>query len=567
MLPHGFTAEPTLAESVVLEALADIFVDRLCAAEAGQTAEIAVGRASPVLIHVDGPGRTTFLNEVESKLEVGCSDRRPQSDDQSPPWTVVRFDAWQHQRVPPPWWWLIRAIDTELRSRPHGWRARLSQRLVDWRWRARLLVKDVFLVLLAVVLAAVIAALAWMLSGKSALLDVVQWAAAVLAALTAVVGFAWSGAKALGRHLLVESPAGASAVLRLSDPMAELKRRYEFLVGSAGSSVAILIDNLDRCRADYVVELLEGVQTLLKQSRSDTKELGPMVVYVVAADGNWMCESYLHVYQEFQETAHEPGRPFGLAFLDKIFDLSVRIPSVPTSVSLSEDATRELTEYLDDPTAFPGTDEINRAGGELAIRAALYKVECGSTADPESQQQPVPCHGLRLCAVRRLAALENAPNSGACPDTDDALLELAKCLEPSPIVARHLHSAYRVERTVQLLGGHSVDCERQAISRLGLWTILKLRWPLLAEDLEQYPSHLTAIGQGPAPSEVDEQLAPVFRLPEVQRFAKLAEEFDLHAEELERFTRPIAPQLSGQGDREADEGTRTLDLLHGKQTL
>jgi KAP-like P-loop domain-containing protein len=508
----------------VVEAVADILSDRLRDA----AADDAVRRSNPVLIHVDGPGRTLFLNKVEANLELGHE------------WTVIRFDAWQHQRVPPPWWWLIRAIDSELRSYSLRWSQRFDQRIRDWRWRGRLLVKDLGIVLPAILVAGLIAVLAWMLSGKTAVVDIVQWAATALAAVTAVLGVAWSAANALRRHLLMESPAGATAVLKISDPMAELRRRYEFLIRSAGTPVAILIDNLDRCRAEYVVELLEGIQTLLKQSHANGNGQPPMVVYLVAADRDWLCDSYLDVYREFQETAREPGRPFGLAFIEKIFNLSLRIPKVPAAVSLSAETSHALQDYLAHPLRFPGCDGINAAEYELDVRAAVRTAERGNAQDGRVD---FPSYGLRLCAVRRLAELERHVESRMVADAEQALTELTEELEPGPIVARHLYAAYCVQRTLQLLAGHDVDDGPLAIKRLGVWTIITLRWPLLADDLERYPSHLAALRDGVAPDGVDEALAPVFRLPEAKALGELAESIQLDEDEVKRFTGPLCVRL------------------------
>jgi hypothetical protein len=113
--------------------------------------------------------------------------------------------------------------------------------------------------------------------------------------------------------------------------MADLLRRYAFLVRSARSPIIVLIDNLDRCRAEYVVEMLEGIQTILRhpQARkpmSLQRQPCPLIAFVVAADRGWLCDSYLHAYKDFEHSAHEPGRPFGLMFVDKIFDLTLHIP-------------------------------------------------------------------------------------------------------------------------------------------------------------------------------------------------------------------------------------------------
>src|SRR5919204_60121 len=95
----------------------------------------------------------------------------------------------------------------------------------------------------------------------------------------------------IGKTSLLGSPRGAVAVLqRTRDPMGIVKRRFDFLIRRIDAPVAIFIDDLDRCRSDYVVELLEGIQTLFVTSQ---------VTYVVAADRGWLCESYAKIYEDF----------------------------------------------------------------------------------------------------------------------------------------------------------------------------------------------------------------------------------------------------------------------------
>src|SRR5438128_2568573 len=58
--------------------------------------------------------------------------------------------------------------------------------------------------------------------------------------------------------------------------------------------------------------------------------LAPYVV--VAADGAWIRHSYESAYQGFVDAVAEPGRPLGYLFLDKLFQLTVEVPSIsPTA--------------------------------------------------------------------------------------------------------------------------------------------------------------------------------------------------------------------------------------------
>src|SRR3954467_6869679 len=81
--------------------------------------------ARPLILHIDGPGKSSFLTTPAGALE--------------PEWTIVTFDAWQHQRLDTPWWSLINAIDRELRVRFRDhkrWRRKRVADVVGFRlWR------------------------------------------------------------------------------------------------------------------------------------------------------------------------------------------------------------------------------------------------------------------------------------------------------------------------------------------------------------------------------------------------------------------------------------------------
>src|SRR5207249_3054576 len=89
------------------------------------------------------------------------------------------------------------------------------------------------------------------------------------------------------------------------DPMRGLSDHFRVLAQLIGRPVAILIDDLDRCQGTYVVELLDGIQTLFR---------GAPVTYVVAADRRWLRTSYETAYQPYVATVQDLGQPLGYLF-------------------------------------------------------------------------------------------------------------------------------------------------------------------------------------------------------------------------------------------------------------
>jgi hypothetical protein len=522
------------AENAVLEAVSGVVVKHFAEVEA-----TAGDAPPPILIQVDGPGRTQFMEKLERQLDpvvTKGSDARVTDG-----WTAVWFDAWQYQRLAPPWWWLMSALDQQIRRRcrrvgPWAW---LRHRLHDIRWRMGRLARDLRWVLPG----AVAVALGWLLWESMA--PILGWLVGAAGGIAALIALLTSISNALRRHLLAESPRGTNKLLRSSDPMEELVDRYSFLIRSTGTrGIIVLIDNLDRCRADFVVEMLEGIQTLLRNPqapkrwslrKSPQPPPGcPLIAFVVAADRAWLCESYLHVYKEFEGTVREPGRPFGLVFLDKIFDVALRIPTVPAAAAVGAlaDADGQVDSHL-----FKDCDS------EHAVRSELWRSEKEQAPRLNGNDQIPPVPAFRIQAVEALARIQiaDAAPGRRCSDTARDLDKLLAELDPGLVVRRQLDTAYCVQRTTQLLGGHAVKAGDDAVCRLGLWTILDLRWPLLTNHLRRHPGDLEHLAAGTTPEGIDGDLEEVFGDPVAQRVARGFEHVTLSADDIRMFTAPLRP--------------------------
>ena len=504
-LPH--------AQQAALGAIANVLIMHL-----EEERERSTHASAPVLIQVDGPGGTDLVEMVADCLRAHRAEgeRGSENGDLAPsamardqparraphsPWNVIRFDAWQYQRVDPPWWWLITALDRQLREefRKRGAPVLRRKRLADYRWRLGQFLKD-----LVPVLPLVFAAVAlWFMTGELEMGKFLTLSAGVIGGLTTLVAVLWSATNVV-RRLLLASPANVQATtMRTSDPMADLQLRYSFLVRSADRPIVLVIDNLDRCRAEYVVELLEGIQTLLKNPEPGSDPARLVAVLVPAARG-WLCESYLQVYQDFQEAMRQPGRPFGLAFVDRVFDLALRLPRIPPAPAFDERGA----------VLHKVCHQIHEAPSERDIRKLVAEAE-SQRADGSPVFEPVL--KLRLEAIRRLGELDSDSGERLCHGATRDLTELLNAVAPGPTVAKQLRTAYRVQRTAQLLGGHPIDDDPDAVHRLGLWTILNLRWPLLCEHLARCPDHVRLLQRQQSPPGVADDLERVFTDPDAAR--------------------------------------------------
>ena len=103
------------------------------------------------------------------------------------------------------------------------------------------------------------------------------------------------------------------------DPVAKMGERFRELVeelvsGTDGDRILICVDDIDRCLPDRQVALLEAIRFLTTA--------GARASFIIAIDANLARQA---VVTHFQTDAFDPDR-----YLDKIFDLRINLPALPT---------------------------------------------------------------------------------------------------------------------------------------------------------------------------------------------------------------------------------------------
>jgi hypothetical protein len=452
----------------------------------------------PFMIHLHGAwgsGKSSLLGFVAEELREpkmrGPDERR------AVPWVVVEFNAWQHQRIAPPWWWLMSAVyRTGKLQLPRFRREWFAFQLSDLRWR---IATGWAHLLGAVIGLAVIGLLAWagwaVGSGAGGWNAALKALAAIGTSLGAVVGGGlalWGLSRSIRDWLLVRSAAGARVGLqRGQDPLSTITRRFEHVVRSFHRPVAVIVDDLDRCQPEYVVELLEGIQTLFSRAP---------VAYVIAADKDWIRHSFEDVYRSFLEIPGEPGRPLGHHFVEKTFQLSAEVPRVRAARRTSYfHGLLGLGENGAAPNVAAAGERASTAGTEEELRAAV-----ASARTPEEE------------AVAVEEALLRAHSAEIREHTEHRLEGFEHLLDPNPRAMKRFVNAYGLARNMQILeAGAGVARGAAAADELALWTILRLRWPVLAEHFERYPADMAKIGKKTAAAHVPAELRPLFAQPDV----------------------------------------------------
>lgn len=446
------------------------------------------------IMHVHGPwgsGKTSLLNLMRSELQPQQKPNAPGSG--SGRWIVIDFNAWQQQRIDPPWWTLLdfiyRQSVAQLKTH-HGKYRRawwIQVREQWWRFaggRGHILTAFVVFVLLLA-----LSAPTWvgvMTSPGTAPLTSTAESAKAISGIVALLGTIWSGILIATRFVFLNSARSAQSFMQqASDPMAAVSSHFHRLVGMIGQPVIIYIDDLDRCQQAYVVQLLEGMQTLFNDSR---------VVYVVTADRRWLYTCFENTYKQFADSVKEPGRRLGALFLEKAFEFSVSLPR------LSREMKEAYWDFLimGKESQLQQTLDHERASADADFATARTQSEVFAKLEKPGDQ-PLVRQIRREAAVRQLAKQEVEAS------TQYFLHQFAHLLEPNPRAMKRLMNAYTISRAIAILSG--VDLVADGMVRqkqLVLWTIVTLRWPLLEEFLQDHPEQVDNIcrGKGRFPDDI-----------------------------------------------------------------
>lgn len=451
--------------------------------------------AMSFLIHLDGPwgsGKTTLLRYLRKELEnTKTEQEEPENTktEQGPErFLCIELNAWREQRIGPPWWSILMALRRQ-RLASAKWYARPSVWLLDLWDRLRVAWVPYLAGLLVLV-----GLLAGLYAVSSQDLLNAGKHAKVIGSILALGGTLLGGVMALTKFGLLGSTRSARLFVEMNDnPMQGIGQLFTRSLRRAEHPVVFFIDDLDRANEEYVVEFLEAVQTLVRDSVRDSDQStvkakgGPY--FVVAADGRWIRIGYEQVYATFR-AVQSPGVPLGYLFLEKIFQLTVRLPGI------SEDLRAEyFANLLDVSQSRLSSDEkkademklkhfqkdIKHAQGHDQLMSVVRRVK--QLQDPVNKRKLLGSAAVKVSDPEMLGAT-----------TQHALKKFSSFLEPNPRSIKLFVNKYSVLRALRILEGVEVE-----LGPLGLWTVVEMRWPALGDHLRVHPDDVCAIRQKKCP--------------------------------------------------------------------
>lgn len=277
---------------------------------------------------------------------------------------------------------------------------------------------------------------------------------------------------------MLSSNEAKSFVERSADPFVSVKKHYKSLIRSINfcdREVAIYIDDIDRCDKENVVRLLEGIQTLFREKR---------VLFIIAGDKKWISNCFDKYYEDFETITYESGERLGELFVEKVFQLSARLPNISPEtkekywnfiLDINEDDKSELGE----PNEESKKSHMPRA---TAVKELTNNYSIEQLRDPAVIEDFRKRTGLgqKEATGAQLEVLDKSHK-----DVKHLLKEFHDMIEANPRTIKRLANEYIVLRNTLI-----AESVKPNVKVLFRWVILKNQYSATAWKIEKNPSAL-----------------------------------------------------------------------------
>ena len=416
-----------------------------------------------------GDGKSTFLNLIHQNLNTNTNK-----------WIVINFNAWQHQHISPPWWPFLEQIYQQaickipLRINTHLWFREKWRRLIKYKGLSRLITLGLVLVFAFVLIKFYPTLFEFLneLNDSGTTTEPsqdknIKFLLEVFITIGSLIGLFYTFANFVSKPFFITSPETAKTFLEhAADPMHKIKLHFESLIGDikdSGFQTAIFIDDIDRCNSKFTVELLEGIQTLFKDSE---------VLYVVAGDKQWISTCFENHYKDYNNVIGESTQRLGYLFLEKAFQLSIRLPKVSGNVKQAYwDYILQLSEEQ-----LPNKKELNQEERQIILEEIENEYSREDYSSPEILQEFKEKYDLNEDDATDIA-LEILDKDDE--DVKHILRDHTDLLDANPRGIKRLANQYNMYRNTLIAEGRAFNRDK-----LFRWIILQNKYPVYTDWIE-----------------------------------------------------------------------------------
>jgi len=457
------------------------------------------------VVHLDarwGEGKTTFAAMVAAVLNL----RRHGKDNESEwlkqlplndeekwplkwrrPWRIVWYNAWQHEHLNPPWWGFYQTIYSQLKEQAMedaGERSfdivfpassyfpdPLMRRIHKWR----LVLHDLWgrmrlwgLVWLSVIFTLFFVAFFYFTGWEND---------KIWKALLAI----WAIAFGISRYLRPDMDGKWH--FGISDPYNRMRAHFRKLLEIVKQPVLVIVDDLDRCKPEHVVDLLRGMQTILNS---------PRIVFMLLGDRDWIEKAFAVTHADMEGLNVGPEHEFGGRFVEKAIQFSLSLPEISEQqrkvylrqvLGLAPDAEGEM------PKAEAVNERIREVLQEADAIKDFAKREKTVARKVREIAEKLPRETRE--ALKRNVAREMSYRAVADETVEKELrhmLEgLAEVLPANPRQVKRIVNTLSVVQEVARLNDPARYPGSDDWRKLARWVVLMIEWPRSWVTLSRHP--------------------------------------------------------------------------------
>lgn len=277
------------------------------------------------------------------------------------------------------------------------------------------------------------------------------------------------------------------------DPFARFRAHFARTIARVNRPVMVVIDDLDRCRPEFVVDLVRGIQTLLRS---------PRVVFVILGDRDWIERAFEAHHAAMKEVDVGPEQSFGARFVEKAIQMSFILPA------LGPERQRAYLRrvLLGERAAIRKTAPAMTAAEMARLNEAVDRELEDADVDPFDSATlvarvhravEVPGEGKPKADVPKAEVAErvNERLAGRVIVSTDFETEVIHQIEPlSPYFPANPRQIKRIVNAITLYNSVAVALQRPGLvpnetfrAQLALWVIIMTEWPKTWRLLASFP--------------------------------------------------------------------------------